>query len=132
MKPSEILKDEKQLKQYEEILSYCKEVGFQVGYILQDLETDHGRVIVSIYPEGKPKSIWDRYDRAVWYFYIKPDKDHEDCGTISKPEEIRLSSDNSGNFKQFKRFMTAVRKRYFERYLKNKIDLTKKIEDKND
>jgi hypothetical protein len=129
MKPSELLKDEKQLKQYEEILSYGKEVGFQVGYILQDLETDHGRVIVSIYPEGKPSSIWVKYDRAIWYFYIKPDNGLRDFGNISIPESFK---NNSVTFKQFKRFMTAVRKRYFERYLKKTIDLTKKIEDKND
>jgi hypothetical protein len=97
----------KQLESARELSRYARQHNFYVTVLDQSKDADP-RIMISIFPEGKPSSIFERNNHAVWYFYIN---DPTKCfGMVFLPEVLR--GDSSKEFKNFKRFMSYIQEKY--------------------
>lgn len=113
----------KQLDQAKEMSSYAKQNNFHISFKDQSKDP-RPRIMVSINPEGKPESIFDRKDSATWIFYIKEEDSKDDIGSYSEPEKLR---GGGRQFNNFKRFMTAVKERYDKRHKNACFNILKEI-----
>jgi len=99
--------DKNSIEQIKEMYAYARSNNFDVGWIDQSKDIKP-RVFITIYPEGKEVESYRR-NFASWYFYLKPEDIKDNFGSYSRPEEFR---GGGKQFKNFKRFMTAIKERY--------------------
>jgi hypothetical protein len=108
--------DKKSIEQIKEMYAYARSKNFDIGWFDQSKDI-RPRIYIIIYPEGKEREAY-RNNMASWYFYLKLEDIKDNFGNLAQPENFR---GGGKSFKNFKRFMTAVKERYDRDWFKKKI-----------
>jgi hypothetical protein len=100
------------LEQAKKLLNFARAHGFYISLVDQS-KNSLKRVLVSVYPEGKPKLETDHVKKSTWYFYIDADSDF---GLVFKPHGAPKE------FKKFELFMKHIQKDSISKEAMPKLD----------